>query len=187
MNFMKLKQLLRLGLQFFKFGLFTFGGGWSIVAQMQEQYVEKEKLLSGTQLVDITSVGRSLPGAMICNVAMIFGYQLYGIVGGIICVVSLTIPPLVILSVFAVFYEPLMANVWLRAAFYGIRAAVGPIIFSAVVKLCGSSFKFPACIPIAVACFVLYCFCKVNCVLLVALGAAMGLAVCEVRERRRRG
>ncbi len=187
MKLSRLKQLLRLGLQFLKFGLFTFGGGWSIVAQMQEQYVEKEHLLSGTQLVDITSVGRSLPGAMICNVAMIFGYQLYGIAGGIVCVVSLTIPPLVILSAFAIFYEPLMSNMWLRSAFYGIRAAVGPIIFSAVLKLCGSSFKFPSCIVIAVACFALYCFCNVNCVLLVALGAGMGFAVCEVRERRGRG
>ena len=27
--------------QFFQFGCFTFGGGWSIVAQMQKLYVEK--------------------------------------------------------------------------------------------------------------------------------------------------
>ena len=34
------RQILELFLQFMKFGLFTFGGGWSIIAQMQKLYVE---------------------------------------------------------------------------------------------------------------------------------------------------
>ena len=34
----------------FKIGLFTFGGGWSIVAQMQRLYVEKRKTITGEEL-----------------------------------------------------------------------------------------------------------------------------------------
>lgn len=69
--------------QFFQFGCFTFGGGWSIVAQMQKLYVEKEKTITSQELLDITSVGRSLPGTMIGNVAMLYGYRAAGILGGI--------------------------------------------------------------------------------------------------------
>ena len=65
--------------QFFQFGCFTFGGGWSIVAQMQKLYVEKEKTITSQELLDITSVGRSLPGTMIGNVAMLYGYRAAGI------------------------------------------------------------------------------------------------------------
>ena len=64
------KALLALFWEFFQFGCFTFGGGWSIVAQMQRLYVEKRKTITGEELLDITSVGRSLPGTMIGNVAM---------------------------------------------------------------------------------------------------------------------
>ena len=51
-----------------KFGLFTFGGGWSIIAQMQKLYVEQEHTITSEELLDLTSVGRSLPGTMIGNV-----------------------------------------------------------------------------------------------------------------------
>ena len=55
------KELAVLFGEFFQFGCFTFGGGWSIVAQMQQLYVEKKHTLTGEELLDITSVGRSLP------------------------------------------------------------------------------------------------------------------------------
>lgn len=58
------KKMSRLFWQFFQFGCFTFGGGWSIIAQVQKLYVEKEKALTSQELLDITSVGRSLPGTM---------------------------------------------------------------------------------------------------------------------------
>ena len=41
------KTLLALFWEFFQFGCFTFGGGWSIVAQMQRLYVEKRKTITG--------------------------------------------------------------------------------------------------------------------------------------------
>ena len=49
------KALLALFWEFFQFGCFTFGGGWSIVAQMQRLYVEKRKTITGEELLDITS------------------------------------------------------------------------------------------------------------------------------------
>ena len=76
------RQVLGLFFQFMKFGLFTFGGGWSIVAQMQKLYVEQEKVITSEELLDLTSVGRSLPGTMIGNVAMLYGYRVAGVAAG---------------------------------------------------------------------------------------------------------
>ena len=73
------RQVLGLFFQFMKFGLFTFGGGWSIVAQMQKLYVEQEKVITSEELLDLTSVGRSLPGTMIGNVAVLYGYRVAGL------------------------------------------------------------------------------------------------------------
>ena len=68
---------------FLKFGCFTFGGGWSIVAQMQKEYVEKEHWITDEELLDFTSVGRSTPGLMIGNVSILFGYHAAGIPGAL--------------------------------------------------------------------------------------------------------
>ena len=54
------KTLLALFWEFFQFGCFTFGGGWSIVAQMQRLYVEKRKTITGEELLDIFMVAKYL-------------------------------------------------------------------------------------------------------------------------------
>lgn len=103
------KALILFG-QFFQFGCFTFGGGWSIVAQMQKLYVEKEKTITSQELLDITSVGRSLPGTMIGNVAMLYRYRVGGVVCGITCVIAMIIPPMAVLSLITYFYTLFREN-----------------------------------------------------------------------------
>ena len=71
-------RALELFLYFFKIGFYTFGGGWSIVAQIQQEYVQKKGWITDEDLLDITSVGRSLPGLMIGNVSYLFGYHVAG-------------------------------------------------------------------------------------------------------------
>ena len=66
---------------FFRIGFFTFGGGWSIIAQMTREFVEKRKWLTNEELMDMVSVAQSLPGIMIINCSVQFGYAL----GGVFC------------------------------------------------------------------------------------------------------
>ena len=180
----KAAEVLKLFLVFLKFGCFTFGGGWSIVAQMQRIYVEKEKIITEEELLDLTSVARSLPGTMVGNVAMLFGYRSYGVIGGIACVFGMCIPPLLILSVIALFYSAFRDNQWIAAAMTGIRAAVVPIILSAAVGMVKGAFKYPPCIIVMLLTLSLYLFLDLNCVYLVLIGAVSGIAISEFYERR---
>ena len=168
------RQILELFLQFMKFGLFTFGGGWSIIAQMQKLYVEQEHTITSEELLDLTSVGRSLPGTMIGNVAMLYGYRVAGIVGGMACLFGMILPPMAVLAVITQFYTAFQSNLWVAAAMRGIRAAVVPIMISAVIGMVGSAFRFPP----------LYLFLNVNCVYLVVIGAVCGLLIAEFYERK---
>ena len=129
------KTLLALFWEFFQFGCFTFGGGWSIVAQMQRLYVEKRKTITGEELLDITSVGRSLPGTMIGNVAMLYGNHAAGLAGGVVCLVAMILPPFMILSVLTLCYTAVRDNYWVMAAMTGVRAAIVPIMASAALNL----------------------------------------------------
>ena len=170
-----------------KLGLFTFGGGWSIIAQMQKKYVEKEKLISAEELLDITSVGRSLPGMMIGNVAMLFGSRVGGVLCGIVCVIGLIIPPTIILCVIGSFYTAFRQSLWISAAMEGIRAAIVPIIASAVFGLAKGAFTFPPCFAVLLVTLALYLFFNVNCVYLVIIGGVLGIIISEYYERRRGG
>lgn len=177
-------RLMKLFLNFLKFGCFTFGGGWSIVSQMQALYVEQEASMTNEELLDITSVGRSLPGVMVANVAMLFGYRSAGLAGGLVCLFGLAIPPLVILSVLTFCYGALRDNLWVAAAMTGIRAAVVPIMVSALFGMVKGAFKMPLCVLAAAISFVLYLFFDVSCVWLVLFGVLFGLGISEYLLRK---
>lgn len=173
--------------QFFRFGCFTFGGGWSIVAQMQQVYAREKKLMGEEEILDLAAVGKSVPGTMIGNVAMLFGYRMGGYLGGLACVLGMIIPPFLVLAVVTVFYGAIRGNLWVAAAMTGIRAAVAPIIFSAVVGMFQGAFAYPPCFVIAAAALVLYLGLGVSGVWLMLGGAVCGLVLCEYYERRGKG
>lgn len=173
--------------QFFRFGCFTFGGGWSIVAQMQQVYAREKRLMGEEEILDLAAVGKSVPGTMIGNVAMLFGYRMGGYLGGLACVLGMIIPPFLVLAVVTVFYGAIRGNPWVAAAMTGIRAAVAPIIFSAVVGMFQGAFAYPPCFVIAAAALVLYLGLGVSGVWLMLGGAVCGLVLCEYYERRGKG
>lgn len=178
------KKAARLFRQFFLFGCFTFGGGWSIIAQMQKLYVEKEKTITSQELLDITSVSRSLPGTMIGNVAMIYGCRVGGAVCGAVCVIAMVMPPMIVLSTITYFYTIFKENLWVVSAMTGVRAAIVPIIASAAVSMVKGAFRFPPCYVLMLMSFVLYAFFQVSCVVLVIIGIAGGILICEFEERK---
>lgn len=171
-------------LEFMRFGLFTFGGGWSIIAQMQQLYVEKKKILTSEELLDMISVAKSIPGIMIANVAMLFGYRAMGLTGGMICVLGMCLPPMVVLIVISFFYDAFRENYWVNAAMLGMQAAVVPIIANAAVNLVRGSVKYPPCVLVVAASVALYLFVEINPVFLVVLGVFAGLAIGSYYERK---
>ena len=179
-------MIAKLYLQFLKFGAFTFGGGWSIVAQMKELYVEHEHSLTDEELLDITSIGRSLPGTMIGNIAMFYGHRIAGFWGGVACMFGMITVPMIILLLITTFYTAFQSNVWVAAAMKGVRAAVAPVILSALMGMVKSAFKLPPCIVVGIGMFGLYYFLRVSPIMLVVIGAVLGLTICEFYERRDR-
>ena len=182
----KSKQLLDLFLTFLKLGCFTFGGGMSIVAQMQRIYVEDQKIITDGELLDLTSVARSMPGLMVGNVAMLFGYRCAGVLGGAVCVIGMVLPPLFIVSLITVFYTTFRDNRWIDAAMTGVRAGVVPIVVAAAIKMAKGAFRFPPCILVTVLMLVLYLAFNVSTIMLVLLGGICGLVISEFYERKSR-
>ena len=168
----KIKMGVELFLFFFKIGCFTFGGGWSILAQMEQEFVDKRKWLTQSDLLDMVAVGRSVPGIMITNISMIFGYSMGGVFGGFCAVLGMTAPAILILSVVTLFYSKLKDNIWCAGALRGIRCAVVPIIASAALSLGKAAFKTKVSIAAGMIALILCIFTDIGNIELVCLGVA---------------
>lgn len=181
---MKNKKLWDLFVQFFKFGCLTFGGGQSIVAQMRQIYSEEQKVISDEELLDLISVASMMPGMMVGNTSMLFGYRQAGIIGGFVCLLAMVAPPMIIIGIITGMYSAFRDNTYVAAAMFGIRASVVPIIFSAMLSLINSAFKFPPCYLVAALSFVLFEYFNISCVWLIFIGAVLGLIISSIYERR---
>lgn len=182
------KENIKTGLMlfafFFKIGCFTFGGGWSILAQMEQEFVNKKKLITKDELLDLVAVGKSVPGIMITNISMLFGYQVGGWFGGVCAVLGIACPAVLILSVVVYGYDYLKSNYWCHAALEGIQAAVVPIIGSAALSLGKEIFRTRKGQIICGIAFCLCMFTDVSNLVLVMAGAAAALLIPSGKNKR---
>lgn len=175
---MKWKEKIKLAGQiflfFFKIGFFTYGGGWSIIMQMEKEFITKKEWLSKEELLDIVAVGRSLPGLMIGNVSLIFGYRMGGVICALAAVIGIVCPSMIVLTIVTYLYEEVRDNTNVARAMTGVRAAIVPIIGSAGIRLMDGALKDKVCYGIMIAAFLLCIFSKVNIMLIILGGALIG-------------
>ena len=176
--------LLDLFWQFFKIGCCTFGGGLSIVAQIQKEYVEKRGWLSDKDLLEITSVGRSLPGIMIANVSYLFGYHLAGFPGAFICLLGLALPSIIILTLVTWGYTMIRDNIYFARAMTGIRASVAPIIAAATLKMRKAALTEAASWVFLLLALGLYILFDVNCIFIVLACGLLGILFCTWKQKK---
>lgn len=169
-----MKQLLTIAVVLFKIGCCTFGGGWSIVAQMEYEFTARRNYITQKELMDDVALGKSLPGIMIINTVVIFGYQVLGVAGAFVAAVSLSLPALISIAAVTFFYNSLRHNVLVARILTGVRCAVVPIIISAGFKLKGGSITTAWAWVLAVVSFILCGFTGIGKFLVVAGGGVAG-------------
>lgn len=160
---------------FAKIGAFTFGSGWSIIAQMEQEYVDKRGWVRKDELLELIAVGKSLPGIMVANITMLFGYQLGGALGGVCAAVGLSLPAVVVMTVVTAIYDLLKSNYWVFAALQGVQCAVVPIIATAAISLGREALRSKPAVVICLGALALNLFTPLSGLTLVVCGAVLGL------------
>lgn len=113
----------------------TFGGGFVIISLMKKEFVEKLNWLQEDEMLDVTAIAQSSPGPIPVNASVIIGYRIKGIIGSLTAVLGTIIPPMVIISIIAIFYKQFRSNVIIAIALQVMRAGVAAVIFDVVLNL----------------------------------------------------
>ena len=61
--------LLDLFLTFAKIGLFTFGGGYAMIAMIENNCVERKRWITHDEMMNVTVIAESTPGPIAINCA----------------------------------------------------------------------------------------------------------------------
>lgn len=126
-----------IALFFFGVGAFSFGGGLSMLAFMQEQVVNQMHWLTAREFLDGLALGQLTPGPILM-VAAFVGHKLAGIAGALAAAAAIFLPSFLLMLALLPWLARIKQWQWMRAALKGIVPAVIGVL---VVALGG---MFPA-------------------------------------------
>ena len=124
-------MLFKLFYTFAKIGLFTFGGGYGMIAIVQDECVEKKKWITEDEFATVLTIAESTPGPIAINCATYTGYAQGGILGSIAATFGVVLPSFVIIFLISSFFDNILNFEIVANAFKGIQIGVGIIILRA--------------------------------------------------------
>jgi len=131
----KTKEWLSLFLAMLKIGVFTFGGGYAMIALLENEFVAKKKWLEKDEFLDVAAIAESTPGPIAINAATYIGYKNAGIIGSIIATLGICIPSFVIIYTISLFFDAFLSLTLVAYAFKGIQICVVYLILTAGLKM----------------------------------------------------
>ena len=184
--------LFELFFTFAKIGLFTFGGGYAMIAIIEHACVERKGWISHDDMMNVTVIAESTPGPIAINCATFVGYKQKGLAGAIAATVGIVLPSFCIILAIAAFLDHFLEITWIASAFRGIRIAVGILIVDAGLKMIRKMQKKPMPRIIMICGFaamlaVNLFSVKISSIVLMLAAAAVSLAVFLVKRGPKAG
>jgi chromate transporter len=130
-----MKKHLKLFLTMLKIGLFTFGGGYAMIALLENEFVTKRKWIEKDEFLDMVAIAESTPGPIAINAATYIGYNMLGVIGSLLATVAVCIPSFVIIYAISLFFDAFLSLTLVAHAFRGIQVCVIWLILSAGLKM----------------------------------------------------
>ena len=185
----EVKSLKTLFFTFFKIGLFTFGGGYAMIALLEEEFIQRRKWLDKDEFLDMTAIAESTPGPVAINSATYLGYKLAKVPGAATATVAVCLPSFLIIYAISLFFEQFTQLTVIANAFKGIQVCVIYLIFSAGVRMLKSLDKSPFATGVLAAVMLVMvglslAGVSVSSILLILLSGAAGVAAWLIGRRK---
>ena len=130
-----MKKYRNLFLTMLKIGLFTFGGGYAMIALLENEFVSKKEWIEKDEFLDMVAIAESTPGPIAINAATYIGYKLLGFLGSLTATVAICIPSFIIIYAISLFFDAFLSLTLVAYAFRGIQVCVIWLILSAGLKM----------------------------------------------------
>ena len=182
-----MKKYLNLFLIMIKIGIFTFGGGYAMIALLENEFVSKKEWIDKDEFIDMVAIAESTPGPIAINAATYIGYKLLGFWGSLTATVAICIPSFFIIYTISLFFDAFLSFTVIAYAFKGIQACVVYLIFSAGLKMLKKIKKSATNIIIIISvtsCMILFSLFAVrfSTVFYIIICGFIGLSVFLIRQ-----
>lgn len=181
--------LFAIFLSMLKIGCFAFGGGYAIIALLENEFISKRNWIDHDEFLDVVAIAESTPGPIAINVATYIGYKLKGFVGAVVATVGMCLPSFIIMYIVSLFYEQFMEITLVAAAFKGIQICVVYLIASAGLKMLKKMKKTPLNIIVYATTCVAMIVCSlldvhISSVVFIFLAGVVGLTVFFIKTKK---
>ncbi len=180
----KIKKLLLLFLTMFKIGLFTFGGGYAMIAIIERELVEKKKWIENEDFIDLIAIAESTPGPLAINSATYIGYKVAGVLGSVFATLGVVLPSFIIIFIISLFFDAFIKLKFVGYAFKGIQACVSYLILSAGIKMLkklkiGKNPMAIIMLVLTMACLIAFSLFAINfsTIFYILIGGTIGLII----------
>lgn len=129
--------------QFFKIGLFAFGGAYATIPFLYD-LSNRFGWFSHEDIVNMLAISQSLPGPIGINMATFAGFHVAGFLGGTIASLGIITPSLILVGIVFGFLTKFSENPIVKAVLWGLRPAASAMIaYALVVIMKAALFNLP--------------------------------------------
>jgi chromate transporter len=108
---------------------------------MKKKFVDDLQWIEEEEMLNLTAIAQSSPGAVAVNAAILLGYRVAGISGALVTILGTILPPFITLSIISIFYTAFRDNTVVNAVLKGMQAGVAAVIADVVMSLGSNVFK----------------------------------------------
>lgn len=162
----------------FLISAFTVGGGYVIIPLMKAKFVDEFKWIDDKEALNLVAISQASPGVVAINMSVVLGYRVGGWLGLFTALLATILPPLIMLTAIAYFYNAFIQNEYIKWALKGMQITATAVILQVAISLLKNIVKSREYLSIIIALFAFIAayFFNINIMYIVIICAFIGLA-----------
>jgi chromate transporter len=173
-------SVYRIGLFFLKVGALLYGGGYVLLAFLEQGLVQQHGWLTHQQLLDAVAIGQFTPGPVL-STATFIGYILGGVPGAAVATVAIFLPSFFYVALLAPVLFRLRQSAWMAACLDSVNVCAVALMSGVTFRLGADALRGWTMLGIAVVSLGIMLRWKVSPVWVVLAGGIAGLFLAALR------
>jgi chromate transporter len=164
----------------------TFGGGYIIVPLMRKKFVDNLKWIEEEEMLNLTAIAQSSPGAIAVNASILIGYKMAGFLGVFFTLLGTVLPPFTIITIISFFYTAFESNKIVQILLNGMQAGIAAVILEVVLGMGYHVFKEKniLSILIMISAFFASFFFHINVIYIIVICGFLGAILTIHKEKK---